>query len=72
MGLAVIFEFIKLNRGKIQIVSADGYYEYKNDIVTKEDLNTYFDGTIVTLIFNLNDKNYYSLISEKKDLENFF
>lgn len=72
LGLAVIFEFIKLNRGKIQIVSADGYYEYKNDIVTKEDLNTYFDGTIVTLIFNLNDKNYYSLISEKKDLENFF
>ena len=72
LGLAVIFEFIKLNRGKIQIVSADGYYEFRNDTVTKANLNSYFDGTIVTIIFNFNDKNYYSLISEKKDMKNFF
>lgn len=72
LGLAVIFEFIKLNRGKIQIVSADGYYEYKNEIITKRRINSYFDGTIVTIIFNFNDKNYYSLLSEKLDLKNAF
>lgn len=72
LGLAVIFEFIKLNRGKIQIVSADGYFEYRNDLVTKLKLNSYFNGTIVTIIFNLNDKNYYSLINEKTDLRNLF
>jgi hypothetical protein len=72
LGLAVIFEFIKLNRGKIQIVSADGFYEFRNDIITKNNLNSYFDGTIVTIIFNFNDSNYYSLVSEKKDLKNFF
>ena len=72
LGLAVIFEFIKLNRGKIQIVSADGYFEYRNDLVTKLKLNSYFNGTIVTIIFNLNDKNYYSLINEKTDLKNLF
>lgn len=72
LGLAVIFEFIKLNRGKIQIVSADGYFEFKNEVVTKEKMSSYFDGTIVTIIFNLNDKNYYSLVSEKKELKNPF
>lgn len=72
LGLAVIFEFIKLNRGKIQIISADGYFEYRNDLVSKLNLNSYFNGTIVTIIFNLNDKNYYSLVNEKRDLKNLF
>lgn len=72
LGLAVIFDFIKLNKGKIQIISADEYYEFSNEKVTTIKMDSYFDGTIVTIIFNFNDKNIYSLVNEKNDLLNPF
>ncbi|WP_163408318.1 ATP-binding protein [Flavobacterium ajazii] len=72
LGLAVIFEFIKYNRGKIQVISSDGFYEYKNESVTKKKLASIFEGTIVNIKFNLNDSNYYSLRSEEEDFENIF
>lgn len=72
LGLAVIFEFIKHNKGKIQIISSDGFYEYKNENTTKKRLTTIFEGTIVNIKFNLNDSNYYSLVNEEEDFENIF
>ncbi|UUF14356.1 MULTISPECIES: hypothetical protein [Flavobacterium] len=72
LGLAVIFEFIKYNKGKIQVISSDGFYEYKNENVTKKKLASIFEGTIVNIKFNLNDSNYYSLKSEEEDFENIF
>ncbi|MCQ4035497.1 hypothetical protein [Kaistella montana] len=72
LGLALIFEFIKLNRGKIQIVSANGFYEYRNGLVTTEILDNYFEGTIVNITFNFNDTSFYSLNDEKEDLSNLF
>lgn len=73
LGLAVIFEFIKLNRGKIQVVSSDGFYEFKNDNVIKNKLNSVFDGTVVNIKFNLNDANHYMLQEEvDDDFENIF
>lgn len=72
LGLAVIFEFIKLNRGKIQVISSDGFYEYKNENVTKKKLGSIFEGTIVNIKFNLNDKNHYSLSNEDQHFENIF
>ncbi len=73
LGLAVIFDFIKLNRGKIQVVSADGFYEFKNDNVVKKRLNHVFDGTIVNIKFNLNDSQSYMLTEEvDDDFENIF
>ena len=72
LGLAVIFEFIKLNRGKIQVISSDGFYEYKNGNITKHKLGSIFEGTIVNLKFNLNDPNHYSLSNEDNLFENIF
>lgn len=73
LGLAVIFEFIKLNRGKIQVISADGFYEFKNDNIVTKRLNYVFDGTIVNIKFNLNDQSRYMLIEEENDdFENIF
>ncbi|MBE8726960.1 ATP-binding protein [Flavobacterium hungaricum] len=72
LGLAVIFEFIKHNKGKIQIISSNGFYEYKNENTTKRKLTTIFEGTIVNIKFNLNDSNYYSLVNEEEDFENIF
>jgi len=73
LGLAVIFEFITLNKGKIQVVSSDGFYEYYNGTVSKKTLNSIFDGTIINIRFNLNDVNHYRLTIEAiDDFENIF
>lgn len=72
LGLAVIFNFIKLNKGKIQIISSDGFYEFKNGNVVKKQLNSIFDGTIVNIKFNLNDLNHYVLKEEVGNFENIF
>jgi hypothetical protein len=67
LGLDIIFEFIKLNNGKIQIVSSDGFWEYKRGITETIILENPFQGTIANLRFNLNDKSYYSLADEHSD-----
>lgn len=70
LGLGIIFEFIKLNKGKIHIVSADGYYEFSNGQETVGTLSYPFEGTLVNLIFDLTDKNYYHL--KQESLDNIF
>jgi hypothetical protein len=72
LGLSVIFEFIKLNKGAIQIISSDGFYEFKNGNIAKYNLNSIFEGTIVNFKFNLNDANHYILKEETEDFENIF
>lgn len=64
LGLDIIFEFIQLNNGRIQIVSSDGYWEYfKNKKVIKE-FDRPFNGTIANIEVNLDDKNRYKLKEE--------
>lgn len=72
LGLAVIFEFIKLNRGKIQVISSDGFYEFKNEVIITKKLGSIFDGTIINIKFNLNDANHYIMSSEDEYFENIF
>jgi hypothetical protein len=64
LGLSLIREFLTLNKGTIQIVSSDGFWEEKNGVVSSKNLVKSFLGTIVNLEFNLNDENYYILSSE--------
>ena len=64
LGLDIIFEFIKLNKGKIQIVSSDGYWEYRNGETENKIFDNPFPGTIVNIEFNLDDKDYYRLVEE--------
>lgn len=70
LGLDIIFEFIKLNKGKIHIVSADGYYEFSNGQETTKTLSNPFEGTLVNLTFDLTDKHHYYL--EEESLNNIF
>ena len=70
LGLGIIFEFIKLNKGKIHIVSADGYYEFSNGQETTKTLSNPFEGTLVNLTFDLKDKHHYYL--EEESLDNIF
>ena len=64
LGLDLVLEFLKLNNGKIQIVSSDGYWEYRNGKTEMRVLNEVFNGTIVNIEFNLEDSNYYQLQEE--------
>ena len=65
LGFKLICDFVRLNKGKIQIISADGFWELKNGIITTNSFNFEFPGTIVNLEFYLDDKSFYSLKSEK-------
>ncbi len=59
LGLDIIREFLKLNQGKLQINSADGYWEEKKGIIFVTDCEYTFPGSIVNIEFNLRDKNSY-------------
>jgi hypothetical protein len=71
LGLDIVKEFIRLNKGKIQIVSADGYLEFSEDEVIKKSFNNFFPGTVVNIEFRLNDRNLYKL-KEEISLDNIF
>ncbi len=62
LGLSLIKDFIRLNDGVLQIVSADALYEYRSGVVVMHTLGNNFPGTIVNMEFNPNDtdtKKYY-------------
>lgn len=60
IGLYTFREFVKANKGHIQIISGEGFYEefYSEEkeefIINKKILPNKLPGTIVTLIINLN------------------
>ncbi len=68
LGLDLIREFLKLNRGKLQIKSAEGYWEEKKGVTFAQNSKYPFGGSIVNIEFNLRDSNiYYS--SEEIDIK---
>lgn len=71
LGLDIIFEFIKLNNGKIQIISSDGYWEYRKGNTETSIFTDYFPGTIANIEFNLDDSSIYAL-KEEISLDDIF
>lgn len=71
LGLDIIFEFVKLNNGKIQIVSSDGYWEFRNGETQFVSLPKPFLGTIVNIEFNLDDNASY-VLKQEVSLDNIF
>mgnify|MGYP001337592157 FL=1 len=64
IGLAVLKEFIRMNKGKMQIVSDDGFFQFDESGQVTRTFNGQFPGTIVNLQFNTDDDSNYSLKSE--------
>ena len=64
MGLSTLLSFIALNKGRVQIVSGDGYWKNNQPAPYKNLFTNYFDGTIINIQFNVNDKHSYSLSNE--------
>lgn len=64
IGLAVLKEFIELNKGKMQIISNEGFYQYDTEGEITRSFIGEFPGTIVNLQFRTNDNSSYLLKSE--------
>ena len=71
LGLDLIREFLKINGGKLQIRSADGYWVEKKGIIETVDCQSEFQGSIVNIEFNLRDRNSY-YTSEDIDIDSIF
>jgi hypothetical protein len=71
IGLALLTEFVKLNNGKLQIVSDDGYYQYDGEGEKTAKLIKPFPGTVVNVAFRTDDINNYSLASEDNEADLF-
>ena len=64
IGLALLKEFIEKNKGKMQIISDDGFYQFGTQGEQSHFFNGSFPGTIVNLQFRTNDNSSYVLQSE--------
>jgi len=64
LGLKLLCEFVTLNKGRIQIVSDRGYWEYTPEGQTFRQMDRSFPGTVVNLEIDTADTNSYCLISE--------
>ena len=67
LGLAILKDFIKMNKGAIQVVSGRGMIEIQGDNVEQFLLNKGFPGTIVNMKFNFDDNKNYFMKSERKE-----
>ena len=64
LGLKLIKEFIALNKGRIQIVSDRGYWEFSPGGETLTRIGTPFPGTVINIEINTADTSSYRLRSE--------
>lgn len=65
LGLGLIFDFINLNKGNMQVISSNGYWELREGKKFMSDLNFSFIGTIVNLEFDLqNPDTFYHFKDE--------
>ena len=70
IGLATLKEFIEKNKGKMQIVSDGGFYEFGKNTEIYKEFRGRFPGTIVNLQFNTNDNSNYCLKNEINNINN--
>jgi hypothetical protein len=64
LGLKLIREFIAMNKGRIQIVSDRGYWEFSPRGETLARIDTPFPGTVINIEINTADTSSYRLRSE--------
>jgi anti-sigma regulatory factor (Ser/Thr protein kinase) len=64
IGLAILQEFIKKNKGKIQIVSDDGFYQLDEQRETFSQFKMPFPGTIINMQFRTDDNSSYGISGE--------
>jgi len=68
IGLALLQEFISQNRGKIQVISGDGFWELNERGVETKVFTNEFPGTAINIYVRTNDPASYALVSEVTDI----
>lgn len=71
-GLAFLREFIMDNKGEIDILSDDEYWETSTTGTKATNMYTSFPGTIVTIKINLNDNKSYDAYGDYDFLDDLF
>ena len=71
IGLSLLKEFIEKNKGKMQIISDNGFYQFDHFGIDSRQFFGIFPGTIVNLQFCTDDNSNYSLKS-KIDINDIF
>lgn len=71
IGLAALKEFIICNKGKFQIVSLDGFYQFGVGGELSGIFSGEFPGTLVNLQFRTDDINSY-IVKGENDINNIF
>lgn len=64
LGLKLIREFIAMNKGRIQIVSDRGYWEFSPEGETLTRIDIPFPGTVINIEINTADTGSYRLRAE--------
>lgn len=62
--MALLKEFIVMNRGKLQIISDDGFYQFDSEVEQTKLFSGSFPGTVINLQFRTDDPAVYLLTSE--------
>lgn len=73
LGLTYIHEFLKLNHGKIDIISGDGWvhWNYENNDIKMKKLRVAFEGTIVNISAKADAAGWSIMPSENSEDEIF-
>lgn len=71
IGLAMLKEFTDYNKGKIQIISSDGYYQFSKGQEITSSFEGAFPGTIINIQFKTNDNSSY-MLKKELDVDNIF
>jgi anti-sigma regulatory factor (Ser/Thr protein kinase) len=64
IGLVILKEFVGLNKGKIQVVSGNGFYKIDSNKEETREFRGLYPGTMVNVQFRTDDTKSYSLLSE--------
>ncbi|MDA3884245.1 MAG: ATP-binding protein [Candidatus Delongbacteria bacterium] len=67
IGLAILIEFIKLNKGKLQIISGNGLYQYDEEGVHISKFPHNFPGSLINVSICTDDNTSYAL---KEEIDN--
>lgn len=68
IGLAILKEFIEKNKGELQVISNNGFWQFSEK---KKLFNKEFPGTIVNITVRTDDPASYALASEVKESDIF-
>lgn len=64
IGLAILKEFITLNKGKIRVISGDGFWQMYEDSTEGRRFEKPFPGTSVNIEVRTDDPANYALAGE--------